>query len=113
MKKCIDCSFLNYCMKLNKDANKCFDFTTEPLSNTTLVRMFHSTWDGTGNKISFAFTLCNTGAYVNGYMSWTIPFLNPFSKKCRRFVRANNNMQKYLRQKAKDEYNQQLINALI
>jgi len=51
MKKCIDCSFLNYCMKLNKDAKKCFDFTTEPLSNTTLVRMFHSTWDGTSGNL--------------------------------------------------------------
>ena len=63
-------------------------------------------------RIQFAFTLNDTGAYVNGYMSWNIPFLNPFSSTCRRFIKSSRKMKKITFKKAEAEYNQKLLKAL-
>jgi hypothetical protein len=63
-------------------------------------------------RIKFALTLNNSGAYINGYMSWTIPFLNPFKFTHRRFVKAVKKMKKRCKIKAELEHNNKLMNAL-
>jgi len=65
-----------------------------------------------GERLQFAITLNSTGAYINGYMSWTIPFLNPFSYRCRRFIKAYRKMKKITKIKAQEQYNQKLLKAL-
>jgi len=65
-----------------------------------------------GKRLQFAFTLCSTGAYIDGYMSWTIPFLNPFLSTHRRFVTASRKMKKLARGKAEEKYNQKLLESL-
>jgi hypothetical protein len=65
-----------------------------------------------GKRLKFAFTLCSTGAYIDGYMSWTIPCLNPFLSTHRRFVTASRKMKKLARSKAEEKYSQKLLESL-
>lgn len=69
---------------------------------------YHSpdTENGGSNRISFGFSLNHTGAAINGIWSWEIPFsvINPFTKTFWSFRKARIKMQRFLREKEKNEY---------
>ena len=68
-----------------------------------------------GNSIKFAFTLNSDGAYVDGRMGWSIPFMvrfNPFSYQGRRLKKAAKRMKSHLRGKEKKEHLEKLMNSL-
>lgn len=57
-----------------------------------------------GTRISFGFGSCATGAWIDGHLSWRIPFLNPFKKRCWRFKRAEQKVKSFLINKDRQEY---------
>ena len=68
-----------------------------------------------GRRIRFAFTLNYNGAYVDGRMRWSIPFMvrfNPFSYQGRRLKKAAKRMKSHLRGKEKKEQLEKLMNSL-
>ena len=65
-----------------------------------------------GERLKFAITLNSSGVYINGYMSWTIPFLNPFIYRHRRFIKAVRKMKKITKNKVNREYELKLLKAL-
>lgn len=63
-------------------------------------------------RISFGFSLCNDGAWVDGHFRWRLPIINPFTKMYWRFRRAERKMKKYLRDEEKRQYLEKLNSVL-
>lgn len=69
----------------------------------------------TDGKISFGIGACNTGAWIDGNLRWTLPtsvLLNMFSSDFWKFRRAARKMKSYLKQKAKEKYVEELNRAI-
>jgi hypothetical protein len=67
------------------------------------------------NRISFAYTLNSTGAYINGRIRWTVPIritANPFSYQGRRLRKAYKKMKAHLEIKEEKERLNNLMNSL-
>ncbi len=63
-------------------------------------------------RVSFGWSLNHEGAWVDGYFSWSAPFLNPFSKTFRRFKKARKFMKNYLQEKEIKEYREKLKSVI-
>jgi hypothetical protein len=67
------------------------------------------------NRISFAYTLNYTGAYINGRIGWTVPIMiisNPFSYQGRRLKKAYRKMKAHLERREEKERLNHLMNSL-
>ena len=49
-----------------------------------------------GTRLSFGFGSCSTGAWIDGNLSWRLPFMNPFTKRYWRFKRAERKVKSFL-----------------
>ena len=68
---------------------------------------FHSPdYTNDNGRISFGFSLCNNGAWIDGYFRWSLPLstTNPFTKTFWRFRKATRQMKRYLRNIEHQEY---------
>jgi hypothetical protein len=65
-------------------------------------------------RLSFGFSLCNSGAWVDGYFRWSLPVSvsNPFTKVFWRFRSAQRTMKSYLKDKEKREHLEKLNSVI-
>lgn len=63
-------------------------------------------------RLKFVITSDSADAYIDGYMSWKVPFFNPFFKKHWMLIKAIRKMKKFTDVKCKEKYKSKLINSL-
>jgi len=62
-------------------------------------------------RVSFGFSLCHNGAWVDGYFKWNIPMwalYNPFTTTMWRFHKAERRMKSYLKSEEQRLYLEKL-----
>ena len=74
---------------------------------------YHSPdYENENGRVSFGFCLTATGAWVDGFFQWRLPWLNPFSKSFWRFRRAKQKIKSYLQHKEQQAYLQKLNSVI-
>lgn len=65
-----------------------------------------------GKKTTFGFGTFNEGVWIDGYFSWSMPFLNPFTKRFWRLRSAKKMVRRYLESELQKKYLETLNKAL-
>lgn len=77
---------------------------------------YHSPdYENENGRVSFGFSFNDTGAWINGHFSWSLPLyvaFNPFSKVFWRFRKAKSDLKLYLQSKELEEY-MKILNSVV
>lgn len=74
---------------------------------------YHSPdYENENGRVCFGFSLNSTGAWIDGFFRWSVPFMNPLGINYRRFRKAKRKMIKHIKTKEKNAYNSMLRSKL-